>query len=1081
MLSFILGPAASGKTYTILQKIRECVASGKRPILLVPEQFSFESEKAVLDTLGDGGAQSVSVVSFTRLCDEIERETGGLCGKAVTEADKIILMRRAVKKAAPELKRWQKYSNSAGFATGMIDTISEFKLNAVSPDDLLKAAEITDDTSLSSKLVDTAVIYSYYNALISGSFTDPSDRLERLYSKLEYHRFFEGKTVFIDSFKSFTGQQLRILDRIIAQAQSITVSLASDTKAKSKFGIFSGLYKTEQRIRKMAAAHGRKCSDDIILSEHHYASPELAAAERLLATGKTDSIGSCENITVCKAETVFDEAEFVARSIRKTVRKEGARYRDFVIIARDTAPYEEALSSACFRNGVSCFTDRPFILSSLPPARAAVSAMDAALRLSTEKIFLFHKSGIDLISPEDLSRLENYTYLWNIEGSLWQKEWDMDPKGLVSDENHKPDNEELADINRLRVIAVKPMTDFASAFTGTAADMARALIRLFEVCHAKEAFLRLYNEHKSRGEVAYADALRQSWDEMTKLLDSIALCFGEEEIQPSEFFDAFKTAASLATVGVTPQMLDEAIFGTADRIRPSRPKYAFIMGANQGFFPRNPSPSGLFGNSERAKLIDLGLDIPDKTLAAAMDESFLVYSNVCCPTHKLFISYNSVSAEGGAAEPSAFVGQICEALHCRKVYEPAELTADNLPETEEAAFTEACKRYVFEVSEAKALGDALGEGYRRRMEDVALSRVRKRHSVSPDTAVKLFGDSVRMNPSKFDNFSRCKFMFFCKNGLNLSRLQPAEFDAMQRGTLVHYVLQRMIETYGKGISMLTEAEISSEVDRLTEEYLDSIVGYRSIETPRSRYLISTMKRSVKYVVSRLALEFAQSEFEPYKCELKIGATGEIPEIVIPVDDTRNLRLSGTVDRLDRWNGYIRIIDYKTGHRDFKLPDILFGQNMQMLIYLYAVCAHTGEQSAGIFYMPSRRVKAGSPKDRRMSGIMPANEELVYAMEKENNGNFIPKLTATPSESFIADGDFEKIFDFIEKKLKASAKSIFEGNIASDPVDGVGSDACKYCDFAAVCRIEDEKHGCVPKLSNLEVMQQIEKEVSENGI
>ena len=127
MLQFILGRASSGKTYTVIQKIKDCLDSGDKPVLLVPEQFSFESEKNILDAVGDGVAQRVSVISFTRLCDEIERVNGGVCGESITNADRIILMTRAIKLCRDELVRFKKYASSSSFARLMIDTIGEFK------------------------------------------------------------------------------------------------------------------------------------------------------------------------------------------------------------------------------------------------------------------------------------------------------------------------------------------------------------------------------------------------------------------------------------------------------------------------------------------------------------------------------------------------------------------------------------------------------------------------------------------------------------------------------------------------------------------------------------------------------------------------------------------------------------------------------------------------------------------------------------------------------------------------------------------------------------------------------------------
>ena len=335
-----------------------------------------------------------------------------------------------------------------------------------------------------------------------------------------------------------------------------------------------------------------------------------------------------------------------------------------------------------------------------------------------------------------------------------------------------------------------------------------------------------------------------------------------------------------------------------------------------------------------------------------------------------------------------------------------------------------------------------------------------------------------MSPTKFDDFNHCRFKYFCKYGLKAQKLYPAEFSAMQRGTLIHYVLQRIIEEYGKDVSKLDADKCRELVDTFTDEYLDSIKGYRNIENERMAFLVSNIRRSLYYVVERIAKEFAQSKFEPVKCELKIGDNGEIPAINIPVEDYGNIMLNGTVDRLDRFGAYIRVIDYKSGIKTFKLPDILFGQNMQMLLYLYTLSQNEqyGGTPAGVLYVKAKRVNDGTPSQRRMNGIVLAEEDVVYAMEEQNGGEFIPKFNPEKqSDAYLSADEFNKIFDFISRKLKSTAKTLFEGSIEADPIDGLESKACEYCDFAAVCRIENKKHKGAVSMSKQEVLEQIVKE------
>ena len=1084
MLQFILGRASSGKTYTVIEKISECIERGKSPVLLVPEQFSFESEKNILDRVGDGNAQKVTVISFTRLCDEVERINGGVCGTTVSDTDKIILMKRAITACRDSLKRFKKYNNSSSFARLMVETVGEFKLNFITADDLYSAAESIDDEQLKVKLLDTALIYENYDAVLAEKFIDGTDRLTKLYYALQNCKYFENKTVFIDSFKGFSGQQYKILERIISQASAVTVTLTDNPLDNREFGLFSNVKKVKNRIESIARKFAVDIAEDIVLNQKHYSNEELSALESFMAEGKADIDTECKNITICHADSVYGEADFVARNIRRIVREQGAHYSDFVVIARDTAPYEDALEVACKKNNIACFIDRRLPLSSMPPATALVSAVRLAQNFTTENILRFHKSGIDVLTFDNITTLENYAYLWNIDGSGWLKEWDMNPDGFNADENGADKNSaELEKINNLRKKAVTPIEKFKNAFYGTAGNMARALVELFEDCGYKEKFLKLSKQYSD--DKIYADAMRQSWDMLMQILNSLTVCFGEAQISKNEFCDALNTAVSTETVGVIPQMIDEVTFGAADRIRPSRPKYAFIVGANQGVFPQTQQSTGLFAGTERQKLILLGLEIPDKTFSMSIDEECLLYSNVCCASDAVFISYTDTFDGTTLAEPSAFVGDIQKTFKCKTVNEPSALSDSFLPETAEDAFSLLCGQLSCEGDDTSTLELALEDSaMSERVNSAINSRERTVHSISSETSKLLFGEKIVMSPSKFDTFNHCRFMYFCRYGLRAQSIQPAEFNAMQRGTLVHYVLQKAVEDYGKSLADLNEMQISDIVDNYTEQYLDLIAGYRSIETPHLKFLVSTMKRTLKEVVSRLAKEFAQSDFTPVKCELKIGYDGDIPEIKIPIDDYGELELTGIVDRLDKWNGYVRIIDYKTGSRNFKLPDILFGQNMQMLIYLYAVTKSEqfGGKSAGILYMPASRAKDGAPTKRRMNGLLSGEMSVVTAMDKENKGEFVPKFSeSSPSDSYVSPQDFDKIFNFIEEKLKSSGRAIYSGNISADPIDGLDKGACDYCEYASVCRIGNEKHKTVPRLTNQEVISEIERQENDNGI
>ena len=128
----------------------------------------------------------------------------------------------------------------------------------------------------------------------------------------------------------------------------------------------------------------------------------------------------------------------------------------------------------------------------------------------------------------------------------------------------------------------------------------------------------------------------------------------------------------------------------------------------------------------------------------------------------------------------------------------------------------------------------------------------------------------------------------------------------------------------------------------------------------------------------------------------------------------NVVLTGMIDRVDLYEAdgkkYLRIVDYKSGGKQFDLSDVFYGMNMQMLIYLFAIWQNGGEYyknvtPAGILYFQAKnpRVKSdkitrdsdeiasktASMQELRMHGMVLNNIDVVTAMENSCEGLFIP--------------------------------------------------------------------------------------------
>ena len=1107
MLQIIYGRAGTGKTYTVFEKIKQDVENGRQVVLLVPEQFTFESERNLLHTFDGDSSTNVSVLSFTRLYDEVARFVGGRVADLINDSHKAILMGQALSAVGDDLKLWSKYTHSPRFIKTMLSAVNEMKLAAVTPDELREITSKIDEDYLKNKIDDLALVYGAFDALLGNKFLDPQDNETRLAANLLKYKFFENKTVYIDAFKNFTGGQYKILDRILSQADNVTVCLTLSDIESKRLDLFHNVRNTAKKICELANKNKVKVLPNIELGEFHYSNEAVARVESAFANALDDvRVDGGDNVVLCACETPADEAEFAARTIRGLVRDGKYRYKDFVIICRNAEDYKGYVEQACLRNDVFCFSDRRHQIDNLPLTVFINSLLSLLNSFDTDTILCLLKTGLGPLSEKEIYALENYIYIWDINGNLWNKEWNMNPLGLTDDEF---DAAQLANLEEYRQKTVALIKKFRNSFCGTPSNMVTAIVNILDDYKVSKKLKEKIDEYTEINTVT-ADDIRGGYDAVMGILDSIVRCLPDKEITERQFIDSWDIAVSFATIGNIPQMLDEVTFGSADRIKPSRPKVAFVLGANAGVFPQNCAMGGVFASRERTKLKDVGLSFINTDINAAIDEDFLVYSSLSCAKDKVYVSYSKYSASSGSLEPSSIVDIIKKAFAgadekttlLKQLYEPRiALDSDNLPQSAVAAASKMCEVYNASKFDYNTIKEAL-DGVNVSVEDYIKAADKTDFALSPDVAEKLYGQKMNASATKIDTYYQCKFKFFCKYGLSANKIEAADFNVLQRGTITHYVLENVVNEYGKKISTLSKDECDAAVDKYLNQYFDSIAGFADISNARIRFLIGKIALIIKDVVSHLAREFAQSDFNPDYCELKIKKIEKdddpsdktVPPYVVDFDTDGKIFLKGSIDRVDTWGDYLRVIDYKTGTKVFSLPDILFGLNLQLLVYLFCIVRGKDKdlsklKPAGVLYMPSKREKEDT--SLTMNGLV-LDEEIVYsAMDKDNEGVFIPKHEVyandskstgklkgeTKGNTYISSNVFDDIFDYIELLLKRMGKGVHLGDSSSNPV---GSKSCKYCDYYAICCYEKDEYTAVPSLNNSEVMTKIREEIS-NGI
>lgn len=1080
MINFIVGSACTGKTYTTIKRVALESQKGK-VFLIVPEQFSFETERAVIK-LSDANIDNIKILSFSRLLDDAYETMGRGRVNCISDFEKIVLTKRALLAVSDKLSVFSRFTNYKDFPQNLYKTIRDLKMSGISEVELLNTAEIIGG-SCGAKLKEISLVMSAYNALLDERFIDSADSLTKLADILNDVKLFAESHVFFDSFTGFTGQQFKVISKIMSQADDVTFSFSTNEPENLELGLFYNINNAIEKIKSIARSRGINSFNTFKLTKRHYSNDGMRSIERLMSDDYNgESFLSNGNVDVIACENKRAEALAAATIIRKEVAKNGYRFKDFIVVARNAKDYAAYIDKQCKNNNIACFMDKHVILTDTPLGIYISTLLQTVSLPTTENILRLLKLKLNSLSEDELSSLEDYVYIWDIKGSDWSNDWDMSLKGLEADFESEQNLKRLSDINTSRQQIYDMLNNFRTKFKGCATNRATALYNHLIECKIDKHLEELCDRFKENGDSAYSSLLKQSWDYVISVLDSVVRALPDSEITAEEFADAFEIAAAEAKISNIPQMLDEVTFGAADRIRPSKPKISIILGANQGIFPQISDDTGILSRSDKEKLNTFGILLDDDALKGAVEENFLVYSMLCCPVDKVYVLYSRRNDNYDELEPSAFVSKILAGFDdvSLKNFELSSY-GEFVPQTEKAAFSELGGikgRSFYEIK--AALSD--NQDYKGRLDMLGSDTFKASFNIDSEISAGLFGDKIHMSATKFDTYHRCSLSYFLKSGLRAKKLERAELNVLQRGTITHYVLENLINKHHEKLADCSNMQISAETDALISEYFSHIKGADKLKTSRFLYLLEKISSSVKQIALHIADELRQSEFVPKYCELTIGENSDVPQLVIALDDGAKVVLDGKIDRVDVYKNNIRVVDYKTGKMTFELSDTLLGLNMQMLLYLYTFVKNGSHlvdspKPAGILYMPAK--VSADTKSLKMNGLISKDEDVRFAMEKENKGVYVPKYTEKSNE--YADGElFELVFSKIDSLMKKMGEEIRKGNFSANPTDSINMDACAYCDFASVCRSSDIKHNCAQKYNNSQILE-ILREGETNGI
>lgn len=1097
MLKLLLGRAGTGKTTEILGTMAR--EGERRPqLLIVPEQHSHDAERQLCAVGGNGVSLCAEVLSFTRLASRVFSVAGGLAEPVLDAGGRLLLMDVALKAVEDRLKVYVRPSRKPPFLTQLAATVDECKGANISPERLFEVAGQVEGES-GDKFYDLALICGAYEAYCEQRGADPRDKLTRLARALEGCPWGEGRDIYLDGFTDFTVQERQVLEKLVGQANSVTVALTCDGMAGDEEDVFGPARRTARRLLELAKRMG-------VESEVRVRSEKGAAVARGIARVEEHLFEAVlpvfeetpEGVELYRAMSPYSEVERAAAELARLVREEGYRYRDLAVTARSMEVYGPLITLIFPRYGLPVFLGGMDDVLQKPILTLVTGALDAvAGEYRYEDVFRYLKTGLTDLSRDEVDRLENYVLKWDIKGSRWTQagEWNMHPEGYggVWNETLKA---RVVELDGLRRRVAEPLERLRRAKEKTGEGLALALYGFLEEIDLPRRLLERGAELRQGGEAALAAEYEQLWKLLCGALEQCAQLLGETGMDWEEFARLFKLVLSQYQVGAIPVSLDRVAAGEMPRLAHKHCKVLYLLGADDGAIPAVAPSPGLLVDEDRSLLAAFGLESAPRLTDKLWREMTIVYETCALPSDRLIVSYALAGEDGGKGQPSFLVKKL------RQLF-PGLVPLDE--RSLEKDFRMTALRPALELAGLRpGLGRALKEvpGCAPLVERMERAATMERGSLTRPTVEALYGRHVPMSASRMDKYKSCHFSYFMQYGLGAKARKGAEFAATDYGTFVHYVLENVLRER-KGREVPGREQVSAVVKRYVEEQLGGLAG----ETARFRYLFRRLEKTVYAVVKNVCEELENSEFQPVAFELGFGKKGELPPVELTVDGV-TLSVSGVVDRVDAWEKdgrlYLRVVDYKTGRKSFDLTDVWNGLGLQMLLYLFTLTEDGktlfGDRElvpAGVLYLPARDLPVGGSRTMteeerqkkvdeqlRRKGLVLDDEAVLSAMERGEEGfRFLPlkmkKSGEIGGEALVSAERLGKLERHTRQILRDIAAELAAGNIAADPFwQGPQHNACQWCEYAAACQFRegrgDDRRRWLPKVGAEAFWEGLEK-------
>lgn len=1042
-LRFILGRGGSGKSTYILDEIKKNVKSEDTTpvIMLVPEQYTFETEKRISKLfVGDDKDRFLRsrILSFKTMASIVFSQVGGLTDININSSGKAMMTYKAIESVSKELDVFSKATSQSGFVSSISEIISELKQYNIDPDMLENVANDIENEALKLKLRDISKIYKEFEEKLHENYVDSQDILNSLADKIEKCDYFNGAYIYIDEFTGFTPNQYRVLKALLKKAKEVNISLTLDNINKGNYNkadVFSRTKFTYERLVKICEEEGIKVLPSVNLNDgdikRFRGNEELLHLEKYYNSYPYKTYDKeTKNIQIKEFNNLYSEVEQIAKEIVSLVRDKNIRYKDITVATRDLNRYDFLVQSIFNEYNIPNFIDKKREAKSNPIVVLIISALEMKnRRYSYESMFRYLKSGLIGIDNDDISLLENYVLANGIKGKKWfEEKWNYRVNSNFSEDETELELQTKDRINEIKNRVIQPIEILQDKLKGRnkTVDICKYIYEFLLDINMPNTIEGLILNFKDKGELDIASQYSQVWNIVVDILDQMVEIMGDESISLDKFIKLISLGFDEYELGLVPPSIDQVLVSSVDRMKNTDTKYLYLIGTTDGIFPLISKDGGLLNDDDRKRLEKSGVEVDIDSKTKTFEEQFLVYKALTSTTENLIITYPISDYEGKTLRSSIIVSRLKKIFPNIKntsyiVDEEIKTDEDILKKvtSKSPTFSELINNIKefdnnnLSIDEINAIWLDLyryyinDEEYKNIARKVikGLSYTNQVQKLEENKIKSLYQGNL-LSVSRLEKYAQCPFAYFIQYGLKAKERREYSFTAPDLGTFIHNILDKFSKELSKDNldwRDINEDYIDKKIGMLVDEIVSKIPGYILNSSERYKYLAYRLKNMLVTAIKIISEQISQGSFEPKGYEVDFGIKGKYPPIKIILNNGEEINLVGKIDRVDELeegeDRYIRIIDYKSGNKSISLTDIYYGLQLQLMVYLDAILESCTEgeinlKPAAILYCriddPIAKfsedqeddiVKESILKELRMKGLVIKDSHIIKEMDK----------------------------------------------------------------------------------------------------